>query len=170
MAACAVAPVEPEPIIRQDGEKRKRGRPRKDAKAKAVKIAEGLDISCRTVERSFAEAEGKTPQPGKPKLVEKPVATPPPGCEVVAGKIMLAGTADYDDGADLDHFLKNSDPVALATRIIETMDAEQLKQISAVIDRAKQKLGRKRGSRIAADGGDVDFRGDPISENIGAVR
>ena len=61
--ACAAAVVGPTAVIvRQDGEKRKRGRPTKEAKAKAAEIAKGLDISERTVERAFAKHEGRTPK------------------------------------------------------------------------------------------------------------
>jgi hypothetical protein len=51
-------------IPRQRGEKSKKaGRPKHDIKAKAIAEAEKHDISKRTVERSLAKAEGRTPKP-----------------------------------------------------------------------------------------------------------
>jgi hypothetical protein len=88
-------------ISRHVGEKCKTGRKADAVKAKAVTIAKEQGVSKRTVERSLAKAEGKTPEPRR--YAAKPLPKPKSGKPVVGLEAARRHYLDLcaDPGVDL---------------------------------------------------------------------
>jgi Protein of unknown function (DUF3102) len=67
----------------------------------------------------------------------------------------------------LQHIVKESDPVALAARILTMMDSDQLRRFCVMVDQHKLNVGRKRASTLPTEPRSEVGVDDPMPENEG---
>jgi hypothetical protein len=67
----------------------------------------------------------------------------------------------------LNHIAKESDPVALAARLLEMMDSDQLRRFCVMVDQHKLNVGRKRASTLPTEPRSEVGVDDPMPENEG---
>jgi hypothetical protein len=102
IVAAHKAPGAPKIVSRQVGGKLKEGRPTDEVKAAAVATGKALNISKRTVERSFAKAEGKMPRPEPKRYTARPLPKPRSGKAVLGLEAARRHYLDQCAGPDVD--------------------------------------------------------------------